>query len=496
MGKFQGLFKQTIIYGIATVFPRIISFILVRFHTDKSIISETSEYGTFSLVFTYIIVFNVILSYGMETSFFRFYNNEKNKKDVLNTAAISIVISSVLFASLFTTFQTNISEFTGISSGYLSIIVWILVADALTVIPFAYLRLKGSVLQYSGIKTINVLVYFLLNVFLLIYLEDLSNDYKLLEKIYVDNYEVTYIFIANLIASVVSLLLLAPFYFKINFKANINLLKRMLAYGFPILISGLAFSINETFDKILLKFLLPSNIAESQIGIYSACYKLAIFMTLFSTAYKLAIEPFFFSEANNKNSKKSYALVLETFVIIGSSMLVLVVVALDILKEIFISDSEYWKAMYIVPIILIANLCLGIYQNLSVWYKITDLTKFAAYISCIGAFVTLILNIILIPFFHNHKDYDGFFGSAIATLAAYFIMALLSYLIGKKYYPIPYNARKILFYLILSISLSSTYFYIYEADNLVIGIVCILAMNLVILLNEKRRIIALLKLIR
>ena len=496
MGKFQGLFKQTIIYGIATVFPRIISFILVRFHTDKSIISETSEYGTFSLVFTYIIVFNVILSYGMETSFFRFYNNEKNKKDVLNTAAISIIISSVLFASLFTVFQINISEFTGISSSYLSIIVWILVADALTVIPFAYLRLKGSVLQYSTIKTINVLVYFLLNIFLLIYLEDLSNDYKLLENIYVDNFEVTYIFIANLIASVVSLLLLAPFYFKINFKANINLLKRMLAYGFPILISGLAFSINETFDKILLKFLLPTNIAESQIGIYSACYKLAIFMTLFSTAYKLAIEPFFFSEANNKNPKKSYALVLETFVIIGSSILVLVVVALDILKEIFISDSEYWEAMYIVPIILIANLCLGIYQNLSVWYKITDLTKFAAYISCIGAFVTLVLNIILIPFFHNHTDYDGFLGSAIATLAAYSIMALLSYLIGKKYYPIPYNSPKILFYLILSISLSSTYFYIYKADNLVIGVLCILVMNLVILLNEKRRIIALLKLIR
>ena len=144
MGKFLQLFKQTITYGIATVFPRIISVILVRVHTDKSVISEVSEFGTLSLIFSYIILFNVILSYGLETSFFRFYNKEKNKKDVLNTAAVSILISSFLFASIFSIFKINISHFTGISTGYLSIIVWILVADALTVIPFAYLRLKGS----------------------------------------------------------------------------------------------------------------------------------------------------------------------------------------------------------------------------------------------------------------------------------------------------------------------------------------------------------------
>ena len=488
MAKFIQLFKQTFIYGIATVFPRIISVVLLRLHTDKSVISESSEYGTISLIFTYIVLFNVILSLGMETSFFRFYNKEKNKKNVLNTAAISIIISSILFASLFSIFKLNISDFIGISSNYLSIVVWILVVDVLTVIPFAYLRLKGSAFKYSTVKIINILVYFSLNIFLLIYLKDMANDYKILQSIYIENFEVAYIFIANLIASIVSLLLLAPFYFEINYKANIKLLKRMLAYGFPILISGLAFSINETFDRILLDFLLPASIAKTEIGIYAACYKLAIFMTLFSTAYKLAIEPFFFSEAHKKSSKQSYALVLETFVIIGSSILVLVVVLLDILKVIFIGDPEYWQAMYIVPIILLANFCLGIYQNLSVWYKVTDMTKFAAYISSFGAIITLLLNIILIPKY-------SYLGSAIATLLAYSTMAFLSYFIGKRYYPVPYNTSKMLFYVLLSISLSSISFYGFR-DNILVGIVCILVMNLVILVMEKRQIIKLFNLIR
>jgi|TARA_B100000609_G_scaffold188800_1_gene175275 O-antigen/teichoic acid export membrane protein len=306
--------------------------------------------------------------------------------------------------------------------------------------------------------------------------------------IYIENFQVAYIFIANLIASVMSLLLILPFYFEINYKANFKLLKKMLVYGFPILISGLAFTINETFDKILLDFLLPESIAKAQIGMYAACYKLAIFMTLFSTAYKLAIEPFFFSEADKIGSKKNYAMVLETFVIIGSSILVLVVVSLDILKQIFIGDTEYWQAMYIVPIILFANFCLGIYQNLSVWYKVSDNTKFAAYISSAGAIITLLMNIILIPKY-------SFLGSAIATLLAYFTMAFLSYLLSKKYFPIPYNSSKIMFYIIVSVSLSSISFYGFR-ENLLVGFLCILLMNLVILLNEKKRIMKLFKLIR
>ena len=408
MEKFLQLFRQTFVYGIATVFPRVISVILVRIHTDKSVLSEVSEFGTLSLIFSYVILFNVILSYGLETSFFRFYNSEKNKKDVVSTSAVSLIFSTIIFVSIFSIFKSNISQFTGIRTGYLSIVIWILAFDALTVIPFAYLRLKGQALRYSYVKIANVLVYFSLNIFFLIFLKDLIVQYQFLENIYFENFEISYIFIANLLASLASLILLTPFYLNINYSANLILLKSMLYYAFPILISGLAYTINETFDKILLDFLLPESIAKTQIGMYSACYKLAVFMTLFSVSYKLAIEPFFFSEADKNSSKKNYALVLETFVIIGSSILVFVVVTLDLLKVIFIGDKEYWKAMHIVPIILLANFCLGIYQNLSVWYKVTDRTKFAAYISLTGACMTLIINIFLIPIY-------GYLGSVSYT---------------------------------------------------------------------------------
>ena len=488
MEKFLQLFRQTFVYGIATVFPRVISVILVRIHTDKSVLSEVSEFGTLSLIFSYVILFNVILSYGLETSFFRFYNSEKNKKDVVSTSAVSLIFSTIIFVSIFSIFKSNISQFTGIGTGYLSIVIWILAFDALTVIPFAYLRLKGQALRYSYVKIANVLVYFSLNIFFLIFLKDLIVQYQFLESIYFENFEISYIFIANLLASLASLILLTPFYFNINYRANLILLKRMLYYAFPILISGLAYTINETFDKILLDFLLPESIAKTQIGMYSACYKLAVFMTLFSVSYKLAIEPFFFSEADKNSSKKNYALVLETFVIIGSSILVFVVVTLDLLKVIFIGDKEYWKAMHIVPIILLANFCLGIYQNLSVWYKVTDRTKFAAYISLTGACMTLIINIFLIPIY-------GYLGSAIATLIAYLTMAILSYLIGKKYYPIPYNIYNILFYILLAIILSTTSFYFFRY-NLLVGILCILIMNLVILIKEKKRIFNFIKLVK
>ena len=485
MGKFLQLFKQTFIYGIATVFPRIISVLLVRIHTDKSVISEVSEFGNLSLIFSYIILFNVILSYGLETSFFRFYNLEKTKNDVVNTSSVSLIFTTIIFVALFGIFKSNISLLTGIDTGYLSIIVWILAFDVLTVIPFAYLRLKGKAIKYSYIKIANVLVYFSLNIFLLIFLKDLANDNTFLRKIYIENFEVSYIFIANLFASLTSLLLLIPFYFKINYRANFRLLKKMLFYAFPILISGLAYTINETFDKILLDFLLPESIAKTEIGMYSACYKLAVFMTLFSVAYKLAVEPFFFSEAEKLNPKKNYALVLETYVIIGSSILVLVVVSLDLLKVVFIGDQEYWKAMKIVPIILLANFCLGIYQNLSVWYKVTDRTRFGAYISIVGALFTLIINIILIPIY-------GYLGSAFATLVAYLTMSVLSYFMGQKYYPIPYNNFKILFYISVAVFLSYVSFYIFR-NNLIVGITCVLIMNLVIYINEKSRIYNFLK---
>ena len=485
MKKLVQLFKQTFIYGLATVFPRIISVLLVRVHTDKAILENVSDYGNLSLIFSYVILFNVILSYGLETSFFRFFNNDSNKEDVLSTSSISIIFTSFLFFALASIFKLEISEFTGIEPQYLTLVLWILVLDALVVIPFAYLRAKGNAIKYSIIKIINVIVYFSLNIFLLIFLKKLAINNSLLDQIYVPNHEISYIFIANLIASAVTLILLIPFYFNINYKLNINLLKKMLTYAFPILISGLAYSINETFDKILLDFILPESVAKNQIGMYAACYKLALFMTLFSTAYKLGIEPFFFKEAQEKSPQKIYALILEVFVILGCSLFLTVIVFADLLKIVFIGDPEYWQAMKIVPIILLANFCLGIYQNLSVWYKITDKTKFGAYISICGAIITVFLNIILIP---NY----GYVGSAVATLSAYLSMAIISYFLGRRHYPIPYKTSKLSFYIIFAVILSITSFYFFRG-NIYIGITCLLLFNMTILIFEKSNIQLLIK---
>ena len=333
-------------------------------------------------------------------------------------------------------------------------------------------------MRYAIIKIFNVAVNLGLNVFLLLYLKDLAEDNSLFDSIYKPDFEISYIFISNLVASGLTLLLLLPFYAKIKFTFDTVLWKKMMRYALPVLIAGIAFSINETFDRILLEYLLPPDIADKQLGMYSACYKLALFMTLFATAFRLGIEPYFFSHSKTENPQKNYATILEYFVALGSVILLTVVVFADVLKPYIIRSEAYYEAMWIVPFILLANFCLGIYHNLSVWYKITDRTKFGAYISILGAIVTLVLNYVLIPVI-------GFKGSAIATLSAYGIMMLLSFYFGRKYYPVPYNFKKISLYLFVSILFSFIFFYNYR-ENYIIGIAMLIVfLGLVILLEKK-----------
>ena len=452
MGAFKTLFKQTFIYGLATVLPRMLSFLLVPLYTDPHVLSSPAEYGEVSLIFSYFVLFNVILAYGMETAFFRFYNKESDQDKVIGTSVISLAVSSLIFLTLGLLFQNHIAIITDIPVKYINLVVWILFLDAMVIIPFAWLRATQRPIRYAVIKILNVATNLGLNLFFLLALKDFAENSSLFENVYRPNFEISYIFIANLIASLVTLLLMLPFYFKVNFKFNKALWRQMMNYAFPVLIAGVAFSINETFDRILLDKLLPEDLADTQIGMYSACYKLAVFMTLFATAFRLGIEPYFFSHAKNNNPQKNYAKILEFFVAFGSVILLTVVVFADVIKPYIVRSEAYWEAMWIVPIILIANLCLGIYHNLSVWYKITDKTKMGGYISIFGALVTLILNFWLIPRI-------GYKGSAIATLAAYASMMLASYYYGNKYYPIPYNLKKIGIYLSVSIVFSLLAFY-------------------------------------
>lgn len=477
MSGLKTLFKQTFIYGLATVLPRMLSFILVPLYTTKGVLSSVAEYGEVSVIFSYFVLFNVVLAYGLETAFFRFFNKDQDKDAVIGTSAISLIISSFLFFVIALIFQNQIANYIDIDVKYINLVIWILLFDALVIIPFAWLRATQRPMRYAVIKIFNVVINLGLNVFFLLALKKLAVNGSIFETIYKTNFEISYIFIANLIASGVTLLLMASFYTKIKYVFHTGLWKTMMRYAFPVLIAGVAFSINETFDRILLKELLPANVAETDIGMYSACYKISLFMTLFATAYRLGIEPFFFSHAKSVNPQKNYAKILEFFVALGSVILLFVVVFADILKPIIVRSEAYWEAMWVVPIILIANFCLGIYHNLSVWYKITDKTKFGAYISIVGAVVTLIINFMFIESY-SYK------ASAVATLAAYAVMMLLSYYYGRKYYPIPYNLKKIGMYLMLSIGLSVVSFYEFRT-NYMVGISMLIVFLGIVFVSEK-----------
>lgn len=477
MGILKTLYKQTFIYGLATVVPKMLSFLLVRLHTDKAVLENVADYGDVSLIFAYFVLFNVLLAYGMETAFFRFLNSEQKKKSVLSTSAISLVLTSILVLVIGYFFRDQVSRITHIDTDYIVLVLWILFFDALVIIPFAYLRAMGKPIKYTVLKLLNVVLNLGLNVVLLLFLKSWAESSTFWTTFYRPNFEVHYIFIANLVASGVTFLTLISFYFKLNYNFDAKLWKQMLRYAFPVLIAGIAFSINETFDRILLERLLPDNLAKDAIGTYSACYKLALFMMLFATAYRLGIEPFFFSNAKAKDAKANYAKILEFFVIFGALILLTVVVFVDTLKLILIPNEAYWEAMTVVPILLLAYLFLGVYHNLSVWYKITDRTKFGAYISIFGALITLLINTIFIPKF-------GYMASAIATLFAYTAMALTSYILGKKYYSIPYNLKKMGLYLALSIILSALSFYLFR-EQYFVGILFILILMAAIWVKEK-----------
>ena len=477
MSVLKTVYKQTFIYGLATVVPRMLSFLLVRLHTDKSVLQNVSDYGDVSLIFAYFVLFNVVLAYGMETAFFRFFNKEPNKESVLSTSSISLLLTSLVFLVLGLVFQHQIAALTHIHVNYIVLVIWTLFLDALVIIPFAYLRAQEKPVKYTAVKLTNVVVNLGLNIFLLVYLKALSVDNSIWDSIYIANFEVSYIFIANLLASAVTLFILLPFYFKVTYKIDTLLWKKMLRYALPVLVAGVAFSVNETFDRVLLERLLPEEIAKTSIGMYSACYKLALFMMLFATAYRLGIEPFFFSHSKTKGAEKNYAQVLELFVVFAAVILVTVVVFIDFLKALLIPNEAYWEAMAVVPILLLAYLFLGIYHNLSVWYKVTDRTKFGAYISVFGALITLVINGMFIAQFN-------YMASAVATLAAYFTMTLMSYYFGKKYYPIPYNLKKIVLYISLAILFSALSFYQFREEYLFgLGLIAVLLM--IIWINEK-----------
>ncbi|MDT0538760.1 oligosaccharide flippase family protein [Croceitalea sp. P059] len=465
MNPLKKLFKQTAIYGLATVLPRMFSFLLVPLYTS---VMPPGMYGEVQLIFMWFVVFNVFLAYGMETAFFRFYRETDQRDKVVTTSLVSLLVSSTLFFFVGYLFKENLGRVLNFDSSYVMYVLLILFLDTLVIVPFAWLRANEKPLRYAIIKIINVAVNLGLNLFFILLLPKIfsENPDSFLGKLFIPENEINYILISNVAASALTFILMAKIYFRRSYSFDTELWKKMIVYAVPVMIAGIAFSINEVFNRFLLTELLPEDIAKSEMGKYAACIKLALFMTLFATAFRLGIEPFFFSHSKTKNPQKAYAQITNYFVILGSAILLTVVVFADILKLIMVRNEAYWDAMSAVPIILLASFCLGVYHNLSVWYKITDRTKYGAYISSIGAILTLVINFALIPKI-------GYMASAWGTLIAYGTMMSLSYYFGRKHYPIPYNMRKICFYAGISVLFSVLSFYVFER-NLIAGSILLL----------------------
>lgn len=436
MSVLKSFFKDTIIYGLATVLPRLMNFILVPLHTDTL---DTASYSDNTYFYVYAAFFNVLLTYGMETAFFRFFSKEKEKERVYSTTLISLVVSTIAVFAVVMIFNQSLSEFVNLRLDYFNYLIGVLVLDTLVVAPFAYLRATGKPIKFTFIKLSNIFIYVLLNFFFLWAIPKFNIEFSGYDKTDL----VKYIFIANLAASAVTIILLLPYFLKTKWVFDKAIFKQMLNYALPIMIAGLAYVINENFDK----WLIPDVLGKDINGAYAGCYKLAVFMTIFIQAFRLGAEPFFFNHAKEKNAKNTYALIMKYFVICGALMLLFIVGFIDIFKALIVRDETYWKAIEIVPIVLLANLFLGIYFNLAIWYKLTDKTRFGMYISIIGAVITIALNIMLLPKY-------GFVAAAWTTLIAYAIMMITSYTLGQKHYKVPYQVSRIMLYIVFAVVLS------------------------------------------
>ncbi len=439
------LFGQTAVYGLGIVLPRLLNYLLLTpFYTR---IFERATYGIITELYAYVVFLLVILTYGMETGYFRYASNSEKKDRVYTTVLGSLFVTSSLFIILVLFWAGPISSLIGYEQHpeyikWLAIIVGI---DAFTSIPFARIRLLNKPLKYALIRIGEVSINIGLNLFFLYYCPRHSES-ELVAKLYNENVGVGYVLISNLIASGLKLLLLIPDIFA-AFRSYFDkaLFKVIIKYSYPLLIAGLAGTVNEALDRILLKHLIPleQNPME-QLGIYGANYKLAVLMTLFVQMFKYAAEPFFFSKSGEKNAQKLYADVMMFFVIAGLFIFLLVNLYLDYF--VLFIGADFREGVQIVPVVLMANLIMGIFFNLSIWYKLTNKTYIGAVLVMLGALITVLVNVLYIPRY-------GYVASAWGHLFCYSTMVIVSYFWSRKHYPIPYRAGRILAYILVAIAI-------------------------------------------
>jgi O-antigen/teichoic acid export membrane protein len=422
LGKLKRLAGETVLYGLGSILPRFLNFLLVRLHTN---VFPPEEYGVITNLFAYVAVLNIIFLFGMETAYFRFANKEGlDERNVFRLAQTVVIICSFAFSAGLMIFAVPVASLLSVSghAGLVMILVAIMFIDAVVAIPFARLRYQKKPTRFAAGKLINIGILVGLNVYLLKYA-----PFKP---------DISFVVIANLVANAFYLLFFAKTLLSWRPRYDKEISPKMFSYAYPIMITGLAGMTNEMFSRLTLKMWLPPDFyngksSDYALGIFGAAYKFAMLMNLAIQAFRYAAEPFFFANASEKNSPQLFAKVNHYFIIVCCVLLLGVSVNLDLLRF-FLGKREYWEGLHIVPILLLAYLFLGVYYNISAWFKLTDKTYYGTAITIAGAVITIAANYILIPI-------AGYEGSSWAALLCYFVMTILCYVLGQKYYPIPYR---------------------------------------------------------
>ncbi|MCE5347946.1 MAG: oligosaccharide flippase family protein [Bacteroidales bacterium] len=445
MNEVRNLAKQTLIYGFGTIVPRFLNYGILTFFYTR--VFKQAEYGVVTELYAWMVLLLVILTYGMETGFFRFSQKKEYFEKVYSTALISLFLTSLLFVVLVFIFITPVSKALNYPGNhdYIRMFAAIVSIDAFCAIPFARLRKENRPIVFSVIKILNVIiticvVYFLLEIAPGIY----ENSHGWFRKVYNPDYGVGYVFLSNLIGSAATLIMLLPFILSTKLVFYKNIWLKMICYSFPLLIAGLSGSINDTLDKVIMHRVIGSEKGLETVGVYGAGYKIAVLMALFIQMFRFAAEPFFFERAKHEDAKETYAFVMKYFVII--MLLVYLGINLYISVIQFIVGESFREAIIVVPIVSMGYLFYGIYVNHSIWYKLNDMTRFGIYITLIGTAITVIINVFLIPVY-------GYMASAWAHVISYGAMIIMSFGFAQSRYKVEYNMKRLIPYFIIVIGM-------------------------------------------
>lgn len=443
------LAKETTIYGLSSILGKFLNWLLVPMYVR--VLPTTGDFGIVTNLYAWIALLVVILTYGMETGFFRFINKKEEERplQVYTTCLVSLLCTSLLFIIILLLFLRPISQATGYAQHpeYIAIMGMVVAMDAFTTLPFAFLRYQGKAGRFAFLKCLNIFLNIVLNVFFLVICPWLYTHHpELISWFYVPDYGVGYIFIANLLTTIANLLLLIPeFKVALTERFNPKLLKQILKYSFPILLLGIASIFNQTADKILFPFLFDDqSYAQGQLGIYGACFKIAVVMVMFIQAFRYTYEPFIFAQNRGGDNKLAYKMAMKYFIIFSLAIFLGAMFYMDIFKHLV--SANYYAGLRVVPIVMLGEFFFGIYFNLSFWYKMIDETKWGAWFSAIGCVVTV--GIIL-----GFGPRYGYMACAWASFFCNLLMMTLSFVIGQKKYPVPYDYKSALIYTALAIVL-------------------------------------------